>query len=203
MGAANFFNAGRNVDPNNLDSAYAGGALPLRGAKGFMYEGGIRVPLIIKWPGIIKAGTESAELVTGTDYYPTILQMVGLPLMPQQHADGVSLGPVLGRQEQLDRDAIYWHFPHYSNHGLQSPGAAIRSGEYKLLEYFENGTVQLFNLNDDLSEQNDLSKMHPEIVQHLQAKLLKWRNEVGAKMMSRNPNYDSNIKPEALYRKRN
>lgn len=200
MAAANFSTASKEINPKKLDFGYAGGALPLRGAKGFMYEGGIRVPLIVKWPGKIKAGTESAEPVIGTDLYPTILQMVGLPLMPEQHADGVSLAPILAKQEGLERDAIYWHFPHYSNHGLQSPGAAIRSGKYKLLEYFENGTVQLFDLTEDLGEQNDLSKMHPEIVQHLQEKLHAWRDEVGAKMMVANPNYDSNVKPEELHK---
>jgi arylsulfatase A-like enzyme len=200
MSAANLSNDRRNIDPNRLDSAYAGSNLPLRGAKGWMYEGGIRVPLIVKWPGKIKAGSESTALVTGTDYYPTILQMAGLPLMPEQHVDGVSLAPVLADIGELDRDAIYWHFPHYSNHGLQSPGAAIRSGQYKLLEYFENGTVQLFNLSDDLAEQNDLSKIHPEIVQHLQAKLHEWRDDVGAEMMLPNPGYDSTIKPEERYK---
>lgn len=203
MSAANLSNDSRNIDPKQLDSAYAGSVLPLRGAKGWMYEGGIRVPLIVKWPGKVKAGTESAEPVIGTDFYPTILEMVGLPLMPEQHADGVSLAPILGKQKGLGRDAIYWHFPHYSNHGLQSPGAAIRSGQYKLLEYFENGTVQLFDLSEDLGEQNDLSKMRPEIVKHLLEKLQKWRDEVGAKMMPPNPGYDSNVKPEELYKSKN
>lgn len=203
MSAANLSNASRNISPDKLDSAYAGSVLPLRGAKGWMYEGGIRVPLIIKWPGKVKAGSESAELVTGTDYYPTILQMAGLPLMPEQHIDGVSLTPILAGKKELNRDAIYWHFPHYSNHGLQSPGAAIRYRQYKLLEYFENGTVQLFDLSEDLSEQNDLSKIHPKIVKHLQGKLQTWHDEVGAKMMSLNPNYDPNVKPEELYKNKN
>lgn len=200
MAAANFSNASRNISPDRLNSAYAGSALPLRGAKGWMYEGGIRVPLIIKWPGKVKAGSESAELVIGTDFYPTILDLAGLPLMPEQHVDGVSLAPILGDQKELGRDAIYWHFPHYSNHGLQSPGAAIRSGKYKLLEYFENGTVQLFDLSEDLGEQYDLSKIHPEIVKHLQEKLQTWRDDVGAKMMPLNPHYDPNVKPEELYK---
>ncbi len=201
MSAANFSGQTRVINPNRLDSAYAGSNLPLRGAKGWMYEGGIRVPLIVKWPSKIKAGTESAEPVIGTDFYPTFLDLVGLPLMPEQHADGVSLAPILGDNKKLDREAIYWHFPHYSNHGLQSPGAAIRSGKYKLLEYFENGTVQLFDLSEDLGEQNDLSKMNPEIVKRLQEKLQAWRDEVGAEMMPPNPSYDPSIDPGELYKK--
>jgi len=88
----------------------------------------------------------------------------------------------------ISRDAIYWHFPHYSNHGMQSPGGAIRSGRYKLLEYFENGTVQLFDLQTDPGEQNDLSKKQPEVARKLRLKLQKWRDEVGAVGMELNPN---------------
>jgi arylsulfatase A-like enzyme len=89
----------------------------------------------------------------------------------------------------LEREAIYWHFPHYSNHGMQSPGGAIRSGDYKLLEYYENGTVQLFNLRDDLGEQRDLSRSEPERAAALRAKLHAWRRDVSANMMPPNPDY--------------
>lgn len=154
-----------------------------------MYEGGIRVPLIVHSPNQTNRGTVSAEPVIGTDIYPTILELAGLPMLPEQHVDGVSIAPLLTTQETLDRDAIFWHFPHYSNHGNQSPGGAVRSGDYKLLEYFENGTVQLFNLREDIGEQNDLSLVEPERAARLREKLHAWRRTVSANMMLPNPEY--------------
>ena len=93
-------------------------------------------------------GTECEVPVISTDFFPTILDMLGLPIPAENNLDGVSIADLVKGENELDRDAIYWHFPHYSNHGMQSPGGAIRSGDYKLLEYFENGTVQLFNLKE-------------------------------------------------------
>lgn len=191
MSAANFGNPKRVVAPTKLDAAYSTSNLPLRGAKGWLYEGGIRVPLIVKWPGKGKAGSVIAEPVIGTDYYPTILDMVGVSRLPGQHADGRSLAPLFRGEATLDRDAIYWHFPHYSNHGMQSPGGAIRSGKYKLLEYFENGTVQLFDLDTDPGEHNDLAKTHPEIANQLLKKLHQWQEDVGAERMEPNPDSDA------------
>ncbi|TWT97110.1 sulfatase [Neorhodopirellula pilleata] len=191
MSAANFARPERVVHRAKLDMAYATSNLPLRGAKGWLYEGGIRVPLIIKWPGHGVAGSTCDEPVTGTDYYPTILDMIGVPALPQQHVDGESLCPLLDGSATLDREAIYWHFPHYSNHGMQSPGGAIRSGRYKLMEYFENGTVELFDLEADPSEQYDLSKTHPEMVANLLDLLNRWRNDVNAEMMRSNPDFDA------------
>ena len=180
MSASNQYR-GINHPRNSLDSRFASSNLPLRGAKGWNYEGGIRVPLVVHWPGKIQPNTTSQALVTGTDFYPTLLEMMGLPTLPEQHVDGVSFLPAL-RGKAHDRGAIYWHFPHYSNHGYQSPGGAIRLGNYKLLEYYENGSVQLFNLEQDIGEQNDVSGAKPDIT----AKLLKmfhdWRDEVDAKM---------------------
>jgi arylsulfatase A len=180
MSASNQYR-GINHPRNSLDSRFASSNLPLRGAKGWNYEGGIRVPLVVHWPGRTKPNSTSHALVTGTDYYPTLLEMTGLPSLPEQHVDGVSFLPAL-RGKAHDRGAIYWHFPHYSNHGYQSPGGAIRLGKYKLLEYYENGTIQLFDLEKDVGEQNDLSESKPDIT----AKLLKmfhdWRREVDAKM---------------------
>ena len=97
--------------------------------------------------------------------------------------------PLLKGKNELDREAIYWHFPHYSNHGMQSPGGAIRSGDYKLLEYFENNTVQLFNLKEDIGEQHDLSDSAPEKVNELRTMLHKWREDINAQMMPSNPDY--------------
>lgn len=189
MAAANFGNPRRIVHPTKLDAAYSTSNLPLRGAKGWLYEGGIRVPLIIKWPGKGSEGSICREPVIGTDYYPTILDMAGVPELPGQHPDGKSLAPLFHGEKTLGRDAIYWHFPHYSNHGMQSPGGAIRSGKYKLLEYFENGTIQLFDLEADQGEQNDLSGAHRDIAKQLIDKLHRWRKDVGAEMMDPNPDF--------------
>ena len=181
MSAGNFGNPKRVVKNSQLDLAYATSNLPLRGAKGWLYEGGVRVPMIVKWPGKGKSGVVCTEPVISTDFYPSILEMLGLPAIPSQHIDGKSFVPAL-RAKPFQRGAIYWHFPHYSNHGMQSPAGAIREGNYKLLEYFENGTVQLFNLNEDLGEKNDLSATEPERVARLLGKLRAWRKEVDAKM---------------------
>ena len=139
---------------------------PLRGHKGSTFEGGIRVPLIVHWPGQIQPNSTSPAIVTGTDYYPTLLEMLNLPALPDQHIDGRSFVPAL-KAEDYDRGPIYWHFPHYSNHGFQSPGGAVRSGRYKLLEYYENRTVQLFDLRNDIGEQNDLAESKPNIARKL------------------------------------
>ena len=121
------------------------------------------------------------------DLYPTILEMIGRPLRPELHADGVSLAGLLKGETSLDREALYWHFPHYNNHGMQSPGGAIRRGDDKLLEYFENGTVQLFNLRDDPGEQHDLAGEQPGKVEDLRNMLHAWRTQVSAQMMEPNP----------------
>ena len=180
MSASNQYR-GINHPRKRLDSRFASSNLPLRGAKGWNYEGGIRVPLIVHWPGEVEANTLSHAMVTGTDFYPTLLEMIGLPTLPKQHLDGMSFLPALKGRDH-DRGAIYWHFPHYSNHGYQSPGGAIRLGKYKLLEYYENGSVQLFDLKEDLGEQNDLSKAKPEITGRLLKMLQDWRRAMDAKM---------------------
>ena len=180
MSASNQYR-GINHPIESLDSRFASSNLPLRGAKGWNYEGGIRVPLVVYWPGRIKPDSTSNALVTGTDFYPTLLEMIGIPTLPNQHVDGVSFLPAL-RGKAHDRGAIYWHFPHYSNHGYQSPGGAIRLRNYKLLEYYENGSVQLFDLEKDIGEQNDLSKAKPDVKAKLLKMLHEWRRDVDAKM---------------------
>jgi len=189
MSAANFGSPNRIVAKDQLDKAYSTSNLPLRGAKGWLYEGGIREPLVIHWPNYGDQGKLCDVPVISTDLYPTILAMLDLPLQPEQHADGMSLTPLLKGIDRLDRDAIYWHFPHYSNHGMQSPGGAIHAGDYKLLEYFENNTVQLFNLKDDIGEQNDLAVLQPDKVNELRSMLHAWRDRVSARMMPKNPEY--------------
>ena len=189
MSAANFGRPDRIVNASDLNEAYSTSNLPLRGAKGWLYEGGIRVPLIVKWPKQGDRGTVCDVPVISTDFFPTILEMAALPLQPQLHSDGKSLVPLLKGGAQLDREAIYWHFPHYSNHGMQSPGGAIRSGDYKLLEYFEHNTVQLFNLKNDIGETNNLAHTMPEKSNELLTMLQAWRNDVSAQMMLQNPDY--------------
>jgi arylsulfatase A len=180
MAASNQYR-GINHPREMLNSHFASSNLPLRGAKGWNYEGGIRVPLIVHWPGEIQPNSTSQAIVMGTDYYPTLLDMLNLPAVPEQHLDGQSFVPAL-KAEGYDRGPIYWHFPHYSNHGFQSPGGAIRWGRYKLLEYYEIRTVQLFDLEEDIGEQNDLAESHPEIARKLHERLHAWREEVDAKM---------------------
>jgi arylsulfatase A-like enzyme len=113
--------------------------------------------------------------------------MLGLQPLPGQHVDGKSIVPLLKGRKKIDRDAIYWHFPHYSNHGMQSPGGAVRYKNFKLIEYYENGTVQLFDLDKDIGELHDLAKEHPAKVNELRNMLHRWRESVGAKMMEPNP----------------
>lgn len=195
MSGANFGRAERTIAEDELDAAFSTSNLPLRGAKGWLYEGGIRVPMIIKWPGQGNAGAISQIPVISTDFYPTLLEMAGLPAMPGQAVDGVSLVPaVMGKP--FERKPIFWHFPQYSNHGMQSPGGAVRAGDYKLLEYYENNTVQLFNLREDLGEQNDLSQAEPEKVDELRTMLHIWRKEVSARMPSPNPEYAPGSYPD-------
>ena len=194
MSAANFYFPDREISKQGIDKAFSTSNLPLRGGKGWMYEGGIRVPLIIKWPGKGLQGAVSNFPVTSPDFFPTILEILGLEAENNNQKEGISMVPLLKGEQKLEREAIYWHFPHYSNHGNQSPGGAIRSGDYKLLEYFENNTIQLFNLREDPGEQNDLSIEEPERVNKLRSLLTNWRKNVNAKMMLPNSEYDASVK---------
>lgn len=200
MSAANFGNPGRVVPEERLDQSFSSSNLPLRGAKGFLYEGGIRVPLIVKWPQHGKINTISSIPVISVDFYPTLLEMTGINTKKLNHImDGQSIVPLLLTKNKKETDIasrpIFWHFPHYSNHGMQSPGGAIRLGDYKLLDYFENNSVQLFNLKNDPGEQNDLSKQMPEKVNELKALLDQWRKDVKADMMDPNPDYNPDVIP--------
>ena len=167
---------------------------PLRSGKGFPYEGGIREPVIVRWPGVVKAGTISHEPVTSVDYMPTICEAAGVPLPGDRDIDGVSLLGHLksGGHTKLDREAIYWHFPHYR--GSVVPYSIIRAGDWKLIKRYEGKTFELFNLKDDLSETNELSEKMPEKVIELDAKLTAWLHKSGAKMPRRNPAYSTNAK---------
>ncbi|MHC4119412.1 MAG: sulfatase [Planctomycetota bacterium] len=156
--------------------------LPLRGGKGWLYEGGIREPFLIRWPGVTKPGSMCDVPVVSTDFYPTILEMAGLPPKSAQHLDGVSLVPLLKGRRKIDRDAIYWHYPHYSNQG-GFPGAAIRMRDWKLIERFEDGRVHLYNLKEDIGERKDLASDHPQRVRRMRKRLHAWYKQVDAKFL--------------------
>ncbi|MFC1783151.1 sulfatase-like hydrolase/transferase [Planctomycetota bacterium] len=162
--------------------------VPLRAGKGWLYEGGIREPMIVKWPGVVAPNTACDTVVTSTDFYPTMLEMAGLSLMPQQHQDGVSLVPLLKQQGVLGRQAIYWHFPHYHGSGNR-PSAAVRADDYKLLEWFETGQIELYNLKEDLSETNNLTEQMPEKATELKRMLHNWRQQVDARIPRPNPDW--------------
>ncbi len=157
---------------------------PLRGGKGWVYEGGLRIPWIVRAPGVTAGGSVSDVPVIHTDLFPTLLELAGLPLRPDDHLDGVSIVPILeGKENQFNRNApLYWHYPHYSNQG-GFPGGAIRTGSWKLVERYECGEVHLYNLDEDLSEEKDLAEKHPERVREMRAKLHAWYEEVDAKFL--------------------
>ncbi len=155
---------------------------PLRGGKGWVYEGGIRVPYMIHWPGVTNPGATTDVPVTTTDLYPTLLDAAGLDLRPEQHMDGSSLVPVLQGGSSLNRNALYWHYPHYSNQG-GFPGGAVRMGPWKLVEDYRDGSVQLFNLSDDRGEQNDVAAEHPRRVEELRSRLHDWYDQVDARFL--------------------
>jgi arylsulfatase A-like enzyme len=166
---------------------------PLRAGKGWPYEGGVREPLIVVAPGITTAGATCDTPVISTDFYPTLLQLAGLDLRPQQHRDGVSFLPLLqGKTLPGDRP-LFWHYPHYHGAGA-APHGAMREGDWKLVEWFEDGALELYNLRQDLGEQHDLAARQPEKVKALHAKLVAWRKEVGALMPVPNPDFDPNQK---------
>lgn len=162
--------------------------LPLRGGKGWLYEGGIREPMIVRWPGVTRPASRCSEPVTSTDFYPTILEMADLPQRPDQHKDGQSMVPLLKQTGTQKRDAIYWHYPHYGNQG-GSPGGAVRMGDYKLIEFYEDMSIELYNLKDDISEKNNLAAKMPEKANKMRNMLHAWRKEVDAKMPTPNPAY--------------
>jgi arylsulfatase A-like enzyme len=158
--------------------------IPLRAGKGWLYEGGIREPMIIRAPGTTAAGSTCDTPVISMDFYPTILDLAGLPLRPQQHQDGRSLSPLLhGRP--LDRGPLFWHYPHYGNQG-GAPAAAVREGDWKLIEWYEDGRRELFNIREDIGEKHDRAADMPEKVRELAAKLDAWRRAVGAVMPTPN-----------------
>jgi arylsulfatase A len=160
---------------------------PLRAGKGFLYEGGIREPLIVKWPGVTQPGSMCRIPVCSIDFFPTMLQMAGATA-DSTLVDGVSLVSLLRQTGEWKREALYWHYPHYSNQGGR-PSGAIRQGDFKLIEFIEDGRRELYNLREDIGEKSDLAASMPGKAETLHAMLKTWRRSVSAQMPTPNPGY--------------
>jgi arylsulfatase A-like enzyme len=160
--------------------------VPLRAGKGWLYEGGIRVPTIVRWPGVTAPGSSCATPIISNDYFPTLVEIANQPLESGGTTDGVSFVPLL-RGESIDERPLYWHYPHYGNQGGM-PGGAVRDGRWKFIEWYE-GTTELYDLDADPSETKNVAEENTVIVAELQQQLKRWREEVGAKMPTTNPNY--------------
>ena len=153
--------------------------LPLRAGKGWLYEGGIREPMVIRWPGVTKPASVCNEPVVSTDFYPTMLAMAGLDTLPDQHVDGISLVPLL-QGKPMTRGPIFWHYPHYGNQG-GGPGGAIRDGDWKLIEWYEGGgRFELYHISDDISEKQNVAECKPDRTRELYEKLQGWRDRMDA-----------------------
>jgi len=168
---------------------------PLRSGKANLYEGGIRVPLIVRWPGVVEPGTTCSEPVISTDFFPTFRDISGVERGDPKPLDGVSLVPLLRQQATLNRPALYWHYPHYHGSSI-GPGGAVRAGDYKLIEWYDESIhgadrpLELYNLKEDIGEQNNLAAAMPARAEQMRRLLGLWRHDVGAQTMSPNPNYD-------------
>jgi arylsulfatase A-like enzyme len=174
------------VDRRSGFSAPCTSNFPLRSGKGSLYEGGIRVPLMIRWPGA--AAGERLQSTTTCDLFFTLLAAAGLTPSADQPADGIDLSRLIhDSQARLDRDTLYWHYPHY--YETTTPVSAIRAGDWKLLEYFEDGRRELFNLKDDPQESHDVGSAQPDKTAELWRQLAAWRESVNAKLPQPNPQF--------------
>ncbi len=173
---------------------------PLRGGKGMLYEGGIREPFFVHWPGVVKPGTTCDTPVIGIDMYPTIFEMAGLQKPKGKLLDGKSIVPLLKGQKSLNRKALFWHFPAYlqgkaegarDRHFRTRPAAAVRVGDFKLIEYFEDGALELYNLTEDISERNNLADIMPQKKSELHNLMITWRKKINAPVPTKlNPDYN-------------
>jgi arylsulfatase A-like enzyme len=180
---------------------------PLRGGKGMLYEGGVRVPFVARWPGNIPAGSKSEEPIVHVDMFPTFMQLAGVRKVDQR-LDGVSILPLLREPSRsLKRDAIYWHFPGYLESYIPdlvwrtTPVSTIRRGDYKLLEFFEQDRLELYNIKQDPGEQHDLAQQHQQLVKELHQQLVAWRLETGA-LMARTKTAEELANPAIRQRKK-
>ncbi len=167
---------------------------PLRSGKGYPYEGGIRVPVLIRWPAVIPEAQLSYEPVSSQDYFPTIMEAAGIPLPENHPIDGVSLLSHLrsGGSEKLDRESLLWHFPHYRQGHTVPPYSIVRQGNWKLLKWWEGPTYELYNLQEDIGEENDLAAEMPDRVEELNAELDRLLQETNSKLPRPNPDYNPN-----------
>ncbi|WP_237706938.1 sulfatase [Ochrovirga pacifica] len=178
--------------------AFSTSNLPLRGGKGYQYEGGIKEPYFIKVPWMKSQVKQTNVPVSGVDFYPTLLDLVGVDLKPNAHQDGVSLKPVLEGKKLTERSLI-WHYPHYGNQGGE-PSSIIRKGDWKLIHYYEDGRNELYQLKKDMGEQKDVSQKHPDLVASLHKELFEYLHKVGAKFPEKDPLYD--VQKEQKYLKK-
>lgn len=176
--------------------AFSTSNLPLRAGKGYQFEGGIREPYFIKVPGLTKGREKCSTPVSGTDFYPTILELAGLDLKPEEHSDGLSLVPLL-KGETIAQRPLIWHYPHYGNQGGE-PSSIIREGDWKLIHYYEDGHEELYNLKTDLEEKTDVSSVNIELVKELSIKLFAYLNEVGARFPENDPEYKPELEKQYL-----
>lgn len=173
---------------------------PLRGGKGMLYEGGIREPMFVRWPGVVKPDTTCDTPIIGIDIYPTILEMAGIRKPKGKLLDGESIVPLLKGQKSLNRKALFWHFPAYLQGKAEGardpyfrtrPGAAVRMGDFKLIEYFEDGALELYDLKEDISERNNLAGKMPGKTAELHKLMLAWRKKIQAPVPTKlNPDYN-------------
>ena len=174
-------NGGYDVDGKPTDNA------PLRGGKGTAYEGGVRTPTMIYWPDTTVPGSSSVEPIITMDLYSTVLDIAGVSISSSEEIDGVSLVPLLRDPKQsLGRDALYWHYPHYHNYGA-TPHSAVRAGEWRLVQFYEDSSVELYDLAKDPGETRNLAEQYPAVTQNLKQKLETWLRSVDAQMPTPNP----------------
>lgn len=181
----------------STDEGHPTSNAPHRAGKGWIYDGGMLEPMVVRWPGVASGGTRCTVHAVSTDFYPTMLEMAGLPAKSDQHLDGKSLVPLLRNPfAKFDRGPIYFHYPHYSNQG-GFPASAVRRGEYKLIQDLEDGAYELYNLESDPKEHNNLEQLEGEVAKELSDLLNDWRKEVGAKPLKKSTT--SGAEPPVLW----
>lgn len=178
--------------------AYATSLLPLRGGKGYPYEGGIRVPLVLRVPGL-QGGSRHPEPVTGADLFPTLLDLAGLPARPAQHIDGKSLAPIVqgAAGPGWNDRPLYWHYPHYGNQGGE-PSSVVRQGLWKLIDFYEDGRTELYHLGRDPGETRNLAREYPEISDRLSALLRGYLSKTAARYPEPDPEYNPSLEAQHL-----
>lgn len=167
------------------NGGYNGDNRPLRGFKGMMFEGGIRIPWMVRWPGKVKPGTTCATPIISMDFYPTILEVAGLEKTKDEVLDGQSILPLLQQADGFHREAIFFHYPNYAFHKRNRLASAIRVGDHKLIRRYDDGSIELYNLKEDLGEKENLAMRMPDLAQQLDDQLEKWLSDVDASLPTR------------------